>query len=326
MGRRPSAMLETDEVRGLRETMSENVEGRPRAEASEGSPAFRAGDDPAGRDPGADAEPDTWPFGLLPAQEEPAPRRRGPRALRLVRARRGRTGLLVLSVAGITALALASVIAVGLVLAKTRADDAVAQRQAAAYTPPPIATASPLLGSVAIIGDESVSRSASGVPSGKRWPALAQASLGTNVTTLAAPGSGYVKRGEGQRTFVERAAEIPEDAQVVVFMGGSNDAGVSSAALAHAATTAFSAVNERAPNARIVVIGPVAAGPATYDELFTVTRALEASAAVAHARWVDPIAADWLPDSSSVALGALSAADERALASRAQALLDPLIG
>ncbi len=199
---------------------------------------------------------------------------------------------------------------------------AVAAREAAGYTPPPLPTATPAAGPItAVLADETADRASTGVTASERWPALLGSRLKADVTTIAADGSGYVTTAGSGRTFVGAAARVPSDAEVVLVVGGANDALLPAAVLGPAAAQAIAAVHQRAPGAVVALVGPVVTNGLSAGPLATLRGTLSAAAAAAGATWVDPIGSKWLP---TVRLRAadLTASDERTIASR----LVPVVG
>ena len=226
------------------------------------------------------------------------------------------------AVAVIAAVAL-FLIPVALLLAQRDRDAAVAARQADAYTPPPVAAAGstprrtgPV---IAVVGDESVISAAPGVTTAQRWPALVGTSLDSTVDLLGVTNGGYATTGDDGVTFLNAAANIASDTDVVLFVGGANDAGISPAALSRAANNAAAAAADRAPGVSVAIVGPVVTDGASPARLAAVRAVLADAASSTGVRWYDPIAAGWLPAPRASA-SALTAADEKLLATRLAAL------
>lgn len=100
------------------------------------------------------------------------------------------------------------------------------------------------------------------------------------------PGTGYLNAGAcGNQRFLDRVGAVPHDAGMVVIEGGLND-GAHPEQLPSAAHRLLVALAERAPRARLVVMGiPTvpAMGPAVRSSLDT---ALRQVAAQDHAQFV----------------------------------------
>lgn len=201
---------------------------------------------------------------------------------------------------GIAVLAVLAVVCVALVVAvmlKTQRDAALAAAEAAAYTPPPLVPAAPAAAaSVSIIGDDGLTAAARGVAADSRWPALLDDRLSGGVRSLARPGAGYTVEGEDGGTFVDAAQDLPKASRAVVVVGGAADAGATPLALARAASRALSDAAVRAPDARLVVVGPLyrPEGVST-GQLTAVRDVLRTAAALAEATWIDPIGSRWSP-------------------------------
>lgn len=241
---------------------------------------------------------------------------RPPRRPRPARERFGREAV------GIAVLVVLALVCGGLITAvvlKTQRDSAIAAREAADYTPPPLATPEPTSTGpvVAVIGDGTTSAAASGVTSAERWTTVLAKSLDGTVDADASSGMGYAVKGKSGTTFVTAAAKIPSNADVVVFFGGAADANVSSLSLAKAATDAFSTASEQAPDAKVIVVGPAVADGVSIADLTTLRNTLRSSAGIAKATWIDPIDKDWLSTAKQAGKPtALTVADEKTLASK----------
>ena len=220
--------------------------------------------------------------------------------------------LLVVSLATATAL-----------LEKSRHDTAVAQRQARGYTAPPLATPSEgVEARVTIIGDGSVNQAARNVKARDRWPARLAKALKVRTTLLADPGSGYVSAGSAGRTFVDQASRVPPDTSVIVFVGGASDASASTLHLVRSASDAITAGKNAAPNAKIILIGPVLTGVASESTIERIGGVLENAAGIGGAAWVDPYGQEWLDGRLIPAATLLSSSDEKSLAGHIETLVD----
>ncbi|WP_345481922.1 hypothetical protein [Amnibacterium soli] len=276
------------------------------------------------RDGDADA-PEQRPVAAAeaPAAAAPRPPRATPSASGTpsgphppVRARLGReaTGIVVLVVLALVCAGLITAVVV-----KTRNDAAIAAREAADYTPPPLATPEPVATGpvVAVIGDGSTSSAGSGVTATQRWTALLESSLGGTVDADAAGGMGYAAKSRSGGTFVQAAGDVPSNAKVVVFFGGAADSNIAPLSLAKAATNAYAAAMQQAPDAKILVVGPAISSGVDTTDLATIRDTLRGAAALVQATWIDPVDKDWLPASKrSASPGDLSASDEKAIASK----------
>jgi hypothetical protein len=241
----------------------------------------------------------------------------------------GRTGSpgtrVVQVVVVIALLAVCAAVAANL-LGRTRAAESNADRAAASFTPPAVATANPPLVSVItdeVSGAEPGSKAADSAPD--PWISRVSSSLSIRLAPFLVPGSGYTKTGsaaaDGGSTFVQRAGEVSATSRVVVFVGGA-DRGSSSVALIKAATKAYAEVRSAAPDARVVVVGPIWPDAEPPSDVIALRTTLRSAASLAGATWVDPIGAGWLqaPDRWTAA-GVPSAAGQRELGTRMTAVL-----
>jgi hypothetical protein len=233
---------------------------------------------------------------------------------------------------GIAVLVVLALVCAGLittVVIKTRHDAVIAASEAARYTPPPLMTPGPLQSGpvVAVIGDGSTTSARPGVGASRRWTALLESSLHGTVSTVASGGMGYAAKSTSGDTFVQAAGAVPSDAKVVIFFGGAADSNIASLSLAKAATDAFAAAKERAPHAKILVVGPAIASGVGSTDLSAIRNTLRSAAAVVKATWVDPMDKKWLPAAKQTAAPAdLTVSDEKALASRMQDAVKKALG
>lgn len=283
---------------------------------SEGPPEHPAAEPAAPAPPPLPAKAVSATRAATPAARPSRPAPRRPR----MRERFGREAV------GIVVLVVLALVCAGLITAvvlKTQRDAAIAAQEAADYTPPLLATAAPLSTGpvVAVIGDGTTTRSASGVTAEDRWSALLGSALDTTIEPEAESGMGYAAKSAEGRTFGEAAADIPADAEVVVFFGGAEDADVSALSLAKAATDAYSAAQQQAPDATLIVVGPAIAAGVDDADLTEIRTVLRSAATIAKATWVDPIDEQWLPARVREAASptALTAAAEKTLAAKMQA-------
>lgn len=155
---------------------------------------------------------------------------------------------------------------------------------------------------VAVIGDSFTAGSDMGGRDGNGWPDLVGQSLdreGYEVTlnVAAEGGAGYVKKGQKGNTFEVKAGEVVDpDVDVVVFFGGLNDGRVDISKVADAARETLGQAAEAAPDARLVVIGPVWPRGQVPESMVTLDRTLRVAAQEAGAVYIDPIAQGWFSD------------------------------
>lgn len=134
------------------------------------------------------------------------------------------------------------------------------------------------------------------------WPVLVANAAGLELVNFAVGGAGYVRAT--LRTFPSAATEVPEDAAVVVVLGGINDAWMPEQVpnVREAARATFGAVRRLAPGAVLVVVGPqwnLATWPAPA-EAFARRDAVRERALAAGAVWVDPLDERWFADPATI--------------------------
>jgi lysophospholipase L1-like esterase len=170
------------------------------------------------------------------------------------------------------------------------------------YTPPP-STQPPAGKLVAVIGDSYTIQGP--VP----FPQLAVHNLarrGVPVTIGSiggVSGTGYVNPGKGasQSTFGQRVPQfVTPDAAVVVFIGTRNDWQASYEDIASAARADYGAAKQIAPNAKLLVVGPIYPEPKMPEGVFVVRDAVRDQAQAAGAVFVDPLAEGWMTGDPSL--------------------------
>jgi lysophospholipase L1-like esterase len=155
---------------------------------------------------------------------------------------------------------------------------------------------------VAVIGDSYTAGTAEGGMGERGWPALVWRRLseqGVSVapTVDATGGSGYVNPGPFGVTFLDAVDRtITADDEVVVVFGGTNDVGQSLDELGTAAREAMRTIRERAPAAKLIVVGPVWPGPSPSDAAVATDDVLREAAESEGATYVDPLEEAWLAD------------------------------
>jgi lysophospholipase L1-like esterase len=164
---------------------------------------------------------------------------------------------------------------------------------------------------VAIIGDSDTSGSAAGGEGFGGWPALVTAQLKNQGITIetrvnADERSGYVdSKGAKGRSFADEAVgAVGTNDRLVVLFGARNDAFAvvppsSAFRLVTAVVRTLTTVKEKAPNAKVLVVGPAWTAWADVEPtpaVLLVRDTLQAQAEAAGAVFVDPIAEEWFVD------------------------------
>jgi lysophospholipase L1-like esterase len=197
------------------------------------------------------------------------------------------------TVAGVVVALVATVLLAGSIgIALTRPDESGAVTAIA-----PLGMTTPK--KIVVVGDSYTEGTPQGGLGDKSWTELSWRQLrreGARITpeVSAKGGSGYAMRGPNDVTFADdlRAVLSPDD-DVVVLFGGSNDVTEPPETLSAAVSSTLATVRTSAPNAKIIVVGPVSAGPDPPAEVLTVRDILRDQAASAGATFVDPIADRW---------------------------------
>lgn len=164
------------------------------------------------------------------------------------------------------------------------------------YTPPPPAPR-PL--SIAIVGDAHTDGASKGTLT---WPALTAEQLlkqNINVDPQIAAGSTPAGKGVQALTREIQQAVLPTTKLVVLF-GSASDMESSPAELSTAMQLALKESENTAPQARILVVGPISFDNQAPQPLLDVRNTLQIEATVAGATFIDPIAERWFADGSGM--------------------------
>lgn len=145
------------------------------------------------------------------------------------------------------------------------------------------------------VGDAYTTGTASGGFGAKNWAALVAAHFDWALSTVAAPGAGFLERGSGPGTFVDRVPDVVgHHPQVVLVWGARNDVGLSTSRLATAISTFVAHVKAALPHAQVVLIGPSWTDKTPPSAYQTSDAAEKAAAAAAKVAYVDDLSEDWL--------------------------------
>ena len=156
---------------------------------------------------------------------------------------------------------------------------------------------------VAFMGDSYTAGSREDDGFASRYPALIAEDLHVEPAVSAEPGAGYVRAGVVGVPFADEVAAVPVHAEVVVIYGSRNDPfdGSVAAAVGQAATALIAAVEERAPEAEVVVIGPSYVEQPVPVGGVQNAAAIKSACAAAGVRYVDAL--DWLQDPDPGVIG-----------------------
>ncbi|MEO3761525.1 SGNH/GDSL hydrolase family protein [Mycobacterium sp. B14F4] len=153
---------------------------------------------------------------------------------------------------------------------------------------------------VVLIGDYTAESEVGG--SGPRnWTALVGLALQTNQPTQVvrdnAEGSGYVAAGAYNQTYLDAVKVlVKSDTSAVVIFGSRFDMYAAPDAVRSAATETYGVVREAAPDAVLVVVGPVWPGAAAPLELLRTRDMVRDASTEAGAVFIDPIEQGWFAD------------------------------
>lgn len=218
--------------------------------------------------------------------------------------------VLVLVVSALIALGLAT----GLVVHMAAAAE-TARRDAADFHRPSTTVSASRI--ISIVGDELTLPADGADPNGPAaattWPGLLGQSLDARVFVVDSGGSYARPATAGGSTFVNSAGDVAPRADLVIFFGGRDDAGVSRTRLLDDSGRAFAAATATAPNARLVVIGPISPSAPVDPQLLDVRDALRTAVRRTHGTFIDPIAAGWFRSRSDyfASNGELNASGQR---------------
>lgn len=192
------------------------------------------------------------------------------------------------------AFALLVALGVGTVLAMPAQSNADPNQQ-----PRPVPTFSfsngqPDRAQVVFIGDSYTGGSGEDSGPDARWTTLLDNDLNLAATVLARGGSGYVNEGPVGPPLPTLADEIPSTADLIVIMGSRNDDDADD--VQDAANAMYDAVRVKAPNARVLIIGPPWTSSDVPDSIIDINAALSEAAAAHGFDFVDPTETGLLAD------------------------------
>jgi hypothetical protein len=285
---------------------------------------------PSDREPPSPHEPIRRPWrGRSTSQRPRITVRRRLRAVR-VRLRRPAAGL-TSPPAGVLVLIVLIVLCLVLIalnVIRIQESETVGSQPAATYVAPVLpASAGPAAPPIVTLLGESRRAGAAALPSA---PALKGRLSGADVRVRTVSGLHYVASSSDDRaTFEVLARSVDAGSAEVVLYGGSNDRGAFVPVLADAVTRAISTAKKQAPNAEVVLVGPMDPGGGDPSQgVLNVRATLRGAAQATSAHWVDPIGARWLKEGSGLttASGGLTSTGRAALARLLAAALRPYLG
>jgi len=163
---------------------------------------------------------------------------------------------------------------------------------------------------VSIIGDSYTSGSIVGGNGPANWTEVARQLLAAggdpvDLSVQGLSGSGYVRLGGTGMTFTDAIpGAVTDQTQLVVVFGSINDGSSAPAAVASSAELALQRIDQAAPQALVVIIGPQWIDADPPANLLAIRDAL-ATTIGAHPRvsFVDPLAEGWFAGQWATLIG-----------------------
>jgi lysophospholipase L1-like esterase len=155
---------------------------------------------------------------------------------------------------------------------------------------------------VTIVGDSYTGGSNEGGLGAAGWPAIVKSELNEQHVSidervLAEGGAGYVHRGTSGGTFGDKVSAIDRDDDLVVFFASRNDGRDWPLSVAVEAASTWRDAKQRAPDAKILVIGPAWSTGDQPSSLLETRDLMRAQAASQGIEFVDPLGERWFADS-----------------------------
>lgn len=141
------------------------------------------------------------------------------------------------------------------------------------------------------------------------WPNLVQGDTRggqhpLSIVNASANGSGYVSTGDGGSTFLSQVDEsVQKTTQLVLIFGSENDMGSDATQLKQAAAKTLAEINAKAPDAKIVVVGPPSYTDNPEASRLEVRDEDRAAANEAGAVFIDPIQDQWIMGQADQLIG-----------------------
>jgi lysophospholipase L1-like esterase len=177
---------------------------------------------------------------------------------------------------------------------------------AVTYTAPPAPLELPL---VSVIGDSYTAGTSRGGMGAMNWTKVAQADLsaaGVKYELMARGlgAAGYAVPGTAKMKFADVVSStIGPATDVVVFVGSRNDLRATPEEVRGATAATYTAVKQSAPNAKLLVVGPIWVSENVPPTLVAIRDAVRSSAVDAGATFVDPIDEGWFFGPNSALIG-----------------------
>ena len=166
------------------------------------------------------------------------------------------------------------------------------------------ATPRPGIAYVAVIGDEHTSGSRYGGTGSRGWPALARDLLQKQGLLIdpavgAKDGSGYGKHATvGSERFIDQVERVAgANDRLVILFGSNNDKTTPSDNLTTSLRRTFAKVKKKAPDARLLAIGPAEVQPPSPSaDVFRARDITREQAEAAGGTFIDPLEEGWFDE------------------------------
>ncbi|MCQ2001736.1 SGNH/GDSL hydrolase family protein [Arthrobacter zhaoxinii] len=187
----------------------------------------------------------------------------------------------------------------------------MSQSQEANGAPRPARTTQPVekVPQIDILGDSYVGGSAEGGNGSANWTKVVGTRFydqGSRVelNVIAQPGSGYLARGTTDLVFREAATlRLRPTADVVLVFGSRNDGRQDDNTMYDAAQSLYSDIQNIAPDAKVVVVGPVWVDADVPDFISANNDAMARAASDEDVVYIDALAEGWFAGSEDGLIG-----------------------
>lgn len=170
-------------------------------------------------------------------------------------------------------------------------------RRPVVQVPPaePVVVIGPGAGSTAVfLGDSFTSGWNGDGVGGRGWPRIVGVARGWRTVNLAVAGTGFINPGWSKQPIGALVAKaVRQDPDVIVLAGGHNDSRWSVAATARAADDVIDRLRASAPDALLVVVGPIWQDGNPPRRCLALRDRLRDKAAAVGAIFIDPLADGW---------------------------------
>ncbi|MFF2029046.1 SGNH/GDSL hydrolase family protein [Arthrobacter sp. NPDC058192] len=163
---------------------------------------------------------------------------------------------------------------------------------------------------VDIIGDAYVAGADKGGLGAANWTKIVgsrfyEQGLPVAINVIGHPGAGYTVRGPGKFTFAEAAnTSLRSTADLVLVFGGRNDGPQEAPNMTAAAKDLYARIRERAPQAKLLVVGPAWTDAKVPDFVASNSQAIGDAASAAGADFISPLKEGWFFGADSALIDA----------------------